>query len=60
LLLPTTPVYWRNKLKREARWLVVGDAGIMIIAIKVLEKPRPYIVGVTDVYPQGAKEAVNP
>jgi hypothetical protein len=39
---------------------VVGDAGIMIIAIKVLEKPRPYIVGVTDVYPQGAKEAVNP
>jgi hypothetical protein len=60
LLLPTTPVCWRNEFKREARWLVVSDAGIMIIAIKVLEKPCPYVVGLPYIYPQGAKEAINP
>jgi hypothetical protein len=60
LLPPTTPTFWRNEFKREARWLVLGDAGIMIIAIKVLEKPRFYVVSLTYIYPQGAEEAVNP
>jgi hypothetical protein len=36
-LLPTTAVCRANKLKCEAGWLVVSDAGIEIIAIKMLE-----------------------
>jgi hypothetical protein len=60
LLLPTTAVFRANRLKCEAGWLVVSDAGIVIIAIKMLEKPRPYVVSLAYVYPQGTEGTVNP
>jgi hypothetical protein len=48
-------VPWRNKLKREAGWLVVGDAGI--ISIQVSEYLGSEVIGLADVDP---KRVVKP
>src|SRR5262249_6933458 len=56
--LQPTPAFLRgDKLEGEPRWRVVSNAGA--VAVQMFEHPRPQIVGLADVHPQGIEEAVN-
>jgi hypothetical protein len=50
-------VLWRNKLKREAGWLVVGDAGIF--AIQVSEHLGSEVIGLADVNPKSLVKPID-
>jgi hypothetical protein len=47
----------RNKLKREAGWLVVDDAGI--VTIEVSEHLGSEVLGLADVNPKGVVKPVD-
>jgi hypothetical protein len=53
----TTVFPWRNKLKREAGWLVVDDAGI--ISIQVFEYLGSEVIGPADVNPKGVIKPID-
>jgi hypothetical protein len=57
-LQPARAVWRRDKFEGEARWLVMIDTGI--IARQMFKQPYPDVVGLTEVYPEGTIEPVDP
>jgi hypothetical protein len=57
LLVPATAFRGRGKFERESRWLKTNYA--RIVAAQVLEEPRPQVVGLAEIDPEGVEEAVH-
>jgi len=52
------PVPGRGKLECEPRRPITNDA--RIVALEMLQNPRPNVLGRTDINPKGAEETVDP